>query len=199
MKISPVIPLICLAALLLVMGPAGAAEEKDYTKVFIIPFTISDGAITPGDATLQYGYSPNPALGDGPFRGILADTNGRPLMTFPLWDPRVRVGDTLSMKPDGTVSATSGRFEKLKQAKLTVIIPFSKNSGTFTLNETHNSRTSTVNLQPVIRKFCETHAEDPDCGSVMPPLPVLAGILLILILAAGGCWFLLRKQEKSKQ
>jgi len=195
MKKVLVTSIIILALLSLAAVPASAAGEKDYTKVFVIPLTISETAVTPGDVILEYGYGPKLGLQSGTFRGELVDTKGNTITSFNLWDPRIRFGDSMVLKPDGTISKVSGRLEKMDSAELTVVVPFSENSGAFNLY-TNNSRVSTVDLTPVIGKFCAANPKDPDCtGTGFPPLlPALAGGFVILA-AAGAGWYFLKKMK----
>ena len=195
MKKILVISIIVLALLILAAMPASAASGKDYAKVFVIPLTVSEKAVSPGDVVLEYGYGPKLGLQSGTFRGELADTKGYTITSFTLWDPRIRFGDSMVLKPDGTVSKVSGILEKMDSAELTVVVPFSKNSGAFNLYN-NESRVSTVDLTPVIRKFCAVNPKDPDCtGTGFPPLlPALAGVF-VLLAAAGAGWYFLKKKK----
>jgi hypothetical protein len=193
MKKILVTSIIVLALLILAAVPASAAGGKDSTKVFVIPLTVSEKAVTPGDVVLEYGYGPKLGLQSGTFRGELADTKGNTITSFTLWDPRIRFGDSMVLKPDGTISKVSGRLEKMDSAELTVVVPFSENSGAFNLY-TNNSRVSTVDLTPVIRKFCAANPGDPDCDTTAAALPIIIGAgVVILVLCAG--WYILKKKK----
>jgi hypothetical protein len=193
MKKILVTSIIVLALLILAAVPASAAGGKDYTKVFVIPLTVSEKAVTPGDVVLEYGYGPKLGLQSGTFRGELADTKGNTITSFTLWDPRIRFGDSMVLKPDGTVSKVSGILEKMDSAELTVVVPFSKNSGAFNLYN-NKSRVSTVDLTPVIRKFCAANPGDPDCDTTAAALPIIIGAgVVILVLCAG--WYILKKKK----
>jgi len=199
MNMKMQIIITALAVLVLVMVPAGAAEGTDYTKVFIIPLSVSDTGAVAGEVSLEYGYSPTLGLQSGPFRGELADAKGTALTSFAIWDPRVSFGDSLVKRADGTVSKVSGVLEKKEEADVTLVVPFFPASGSFNLYNGNGTRVASIDLTPAIRRFCAVNPKDPDCtGTGFPPLlPALAGVFVFLAAAGAGWYFLKMKKGGS--
>ena len=180
---------------LLVLG-TGAADTTDYAKVYVIPLTVRETGVTPGTVILMYGHGPELGLQSGPFKGELADTQGKAVKTFQIWDPRIRFGDSAYVKPDGTVSPVSGILEKADTAEVTLIVPFSKDYGYFNVYNDKGTKVSSVELSPVMKKFCAANPGDPDCVSTSNfPLVLIGGAALILIITAGAGWYVLKRKK----
>jgi len=177
-----------LLACLLVL-PAYAADGTDYSKVFFIPFTIDENNVTCGQVVLMYGHSPDLGLQSGTFRGEIAESGAKTIRSFAIWDPRVRFGDTVVKRPDGSVSGVSGILEKTDRADLTVILPFSAASGTFNLYDDTGVLVSSVDLRPAVSAFCSSNPKDPDCSRLPLPLPALIAIVLVVIAAIGILYY----------
>ena len=188
------ITVLILSSLLVLQ--AGAADATDYSKVYVIPLTVRETGVSPGTVILMYGHGPELGLQSGAFRGELADTQGKAVKTFQIGDPRIRFGDSAYVKPDGTVSKVSGILEKADSAEVTLIVPFSKDYGYFKVYNDKGAEVSSVELSPVMKKFCAANPGDPDCGSVLySPLVLIGGAALILLIAAGAGWYLMRKRK----
>lgn len=180
----------------LLVLPAGAADAADYAKVYVIPLTVQETGVSPGTVILMYGHGPDLGLQSGTFRGELADSQGKAVRTFPIWDPRIRFGDSAYVKPDGTVSKVSGVLENAERAEVTLVVPFSKDYAYFNLYDDRGTKVTSVDLSPVMKKFCAATPGDLDCGSTRPvplsPLSLIGGMALLFIAAGAG--FLRKKR-----
>lgn len=169
---------------------ASAADATDYAKVYVIPLTVRETGAEPGTVILMYGHGPELGLQSGTFRGELTDTQGKAIKTFPIWNPRIRFGDSAYVKPDGTVSKVSGVLENAERAEVTLVVPFSVDYAYFNFYDDRGTKVTSVDLSPVMKKFCAATPNDPDCGSTRPaplsPLSLIGGIALLLIATGAG-------------
>ncbi len=193
-RIITVIAVLLLAGLFAL--PVTAANTTDYAKVYVIPVTVQDSGVSSGTVTLVYGHGPALGLQAGTFRGELMDAQGTMKKSFAIWDPRVRFGDSAYVTADGKVSKVTGVYEKAASADLTLIVPFSKEYASFRMLDEHWSPAASVELTPVLDRFCAANPGDPDCtGRSTVFSPFLIGVAaLVLLLVTGAGWYFLKKK-----
>jgi len=161
MRSIPFCAFICTCLILFGCVSAGATDPAQYDKSIRIHMTIDNGKITTTATEIAYGSAPNHFPIQAGFTGQLVATDTTILKTFPVWDPRVQIGDSIVMTPDG--SHLMGVVGRRDVAEFVVVFPFDPEISGFRLYDYPNGDIlASVDLQPHISEFFTSYPLDPD-------------------------------------
>lgn len=178
--------LLSLLIIGIVSAPVLAITDKtDMHKSILLHYNIKSGNITFLDGHLFYGYSPDLTNTYDTFTGKLIGLNDSVISKFQIMDPRITFTDK------GTEFRDNKNFS--------VIIPYSKDIPSLEIYERDNQTLQIrTDLKPLIKDFCKSHPNDPDCSLIQPwMLPIV--ILIVIVVGCGVVVLLLKKKRQSEK
>lgn len=178
-EVLSVLLLLCLICM-----PTAAAPLNDTTKSVIVSFQYRDGTVTPVGSRVIYGHPPDNIANRDMLVDLVAKNKGI-IGSYGIEDPRIMNTE------NGSVLKTDVRFS--------VILPFAQGGDHVDLFDGQTQqKLATADITGAIKKFCDSHQNDPDCsGDGSPLLLYGAVILLVLVVAGAGAYLLLKKKPPA--
>jgi len=165
--------------LILISVPAGAqhAPSENSAKIIILHYSITGNTVTFLDAKVIYGYPRNPGP-SGDLTGRTLGDGDTELHRFGIQDPRITYTE------DGAIIA--------EQANFSVMVPYSEDLNSVGIyDKKDDSLLVKTEVQDVVKDFCKSHPDDPDCRKATPLSPAVA---IGACMMVGGWFFLKRKK-----
>jgi hypothetical protein len=160
--------LILLVTLGMLAPPAGAQSATaprprldhvgDGSKVVIARLTLTAERATVEGAHVAYGKLPVRSTAPRQLGARLISTWGAILEEYTEWNPLV------------TSQWSGGRESRLVRASAQArfLVPFDTRAATLEITDLERQRLlARIDLQPVMRAFCDTHANDQDCTAFL--------------------------------
>jgi hypothetical protein len=157
-----VLALACILSLVLVAG-TGAAGTDEYQKLVRIRLNLSEGHISCTGSGISYAPTPHINSYRGNLTAVIIGENNRVVKTFPVFDPCIQFGDSISGDPESGQGEICGVTCHRKTLDFVVEFPFDRNARAFQLYDNRNGvLLVSENLSPVISEFFRKYPRDPD-------------------------------------
>jgi hypothetical protein len=208
-NIQSILPAVLLCLLLvLAIAPATALPDAagTCTRSYLIELSLSPAGISERAVQIVYGYSPLPE-GTGTLSGVITGPGGKNLSEFRLHDPRIQFGDEIQASEDGkNRTALTGIYRTENHASLVIMVPVTADARAFSLYDQSGHLMKTVDLTKAENRATWNCTPDygiparnyPPGNASGLPMVLVAGVL-VLVLAVGSGWYLLKKRSENKQ
>jgi hypothetical protein len=125
---------------------------SNQTRGIWLAFHVAGNDVTYRDAQI---VDSHPDLGQqsGDFRAVMEDAEGREIFSFRVWDSRITIGEGAAMA---------------EEAEMEIIIPFRTELRKVRIMR-DNAVLESVEMGPLIEKFCSENPEAEECGKVSMP------------------------------
>jgi CheY-like chemotaxis protein len=161
MKSWFLVTIICTVIILACCISTSSAEPAQYDKRVSIYLTVDNGGMRVTDTRIAYGTSANLLPMQQGFNAELVAADGTVKKTFPVWDPRIQIGDSLVEGDEGLRLVGAG--ERRNSADFVVSFPYDPKVTLFRLTDPARGTVLTsVDLQPRISEFFQLYPLDPD-------------------------------------
>ena len=161
-------------------SPADPVPEFDWsTTDKVVSLTTTFSSRTAMDVTaidISYGHAPMPDGGPPMLQLEMLDVGDFTFRRTQVWHPLLRLGTV-----DPEIGLGHGPAEWLNGGQTTLHIPFSPQLASIRFTDLELGQVlATIDVRPVVLKFCAEHPEDESCQSVNEPpgvafVPVIRG------------------------
>lgn len=180
-----------LIALFLVSAAAAASvsttPSSSVPKIVVVTLAYDHDTVKEVSTEIQYGTAPGLNIQSGSIEGRLLDDSKNTLSEFSIRDPRIQVGDAISLGADGEPDGMAGYTGYTSDARFRLVVPFVSGLHYISLVDTvSGNMLVTIDLTSALTAFGQAYPADPDVGQSSGRSPFGVPVLVWEVIGIAG-------------